>query len=45
MDCGVCLGRKKLGELKILIKDIIENQSSPNYKKSIEKEFNDPYGN
>lgn len=39
------LAEKKLDELKILIKDIIENQSSPNYKKSIEKEFNDPYGN
>ncbi len=45
MGCGICLGRKNLDELKILIKDIIENKSSLNYKKNITKEFNDPYGN
>ena len=39
------LAEKNLGELKILIKDIIENQSSPNYNMNIAKEFNDPYGN
>ena len=38
------LAEKNLPELKILIKNIIENQSSPNYKK-LSKETNDIYGN
>ena len=36
---------KNLNELKTLIRNIIENQSLPNYNKSMVKESNDPYGN
>jgi GTP-binding protein HflX len=36
---------KNLNELKILVKNIIENQSSSNYNNKIVKEFKDPYGN
>jgi GTP-binding protein HflX len=38
------LAEKNLNELKILIKNIIESQSSPNFGKDIGKEF-EPYGN
>lgn len=36
---------KKMDELKIFIKKIIENQISPNYAKKTAEEFNDSYGN
>jgi selenocysteine-specific translation elongation factor len=39
------LAEKNLKELKTLIKNIIENQSSPSYNKNMVKESNDPYGN
>jgi len=39
------LAEKNMKELKILAKDIIENQSLPDYSKSMVKESNDPYGN
>ena len=39
------LAEKNLNELKTLIKNIIENQSSPSYNKNMVKESNDPYGN
>jgi len=39
------LAGKNLNELKILIKNIIENQSSSNSNKDTVKESNDPYGN
>lgn len=39
------LAEKNLSELKILIRNIIENQSLPNYIKNLSKETNDPYGN
>ena len=39
------LAEKNLTELKTLIKNIIENQSSPNFKKNLSKETDDPYGN
>lgn len=38
------LAGKDVDKLKILIKNIIENQG-PNFKNNIVKEFNDPYGN
>ena len=39
------LAEKNMNELKTLIKDIIEYQSSPSYNKNMVKEYNDPYGN
>jgi GTP-binding protein HflX len=39
------LAGKNLAELKTLIKNIIENQSSSNFKKDLSKETNDIYGN
>ena len=36
---------QNMNELKILAKDIIDNQSLPDYSKSMVKESNDPYGN
>jgi GTP-binding protein HflX len=39
------LAEKNLIELKTLIKNILENQSSSNYKKNLPNEYNDPYGN
>jgi GTP-binding protein HflX len=38
------LAGKNLAELKTLIKNIIESQSSPNYQ-NLSKETNDIYGN
>jgi GTP-binding protein HflX len=39
------LAGKNLNELKTLIKNIIENQSTSNFNKNTVKESNDPYGN
>ena len=39
------LAEKNLEELKTLIKNIVENQSSPNYNKNTTMESNDTYGN
>jgi len=39
------LAEKNLIELKTLIKNILENQSSSNHIKKLPNEYNDPYGN